>query len=599
MATRAAAASINAHLHRVETGLHHAEADAARAEHRVELVPGPRRVVEVALLGGEPGGGLLDRELLDVREELVERRIEQPHGDGQPVHRFEDLLEVGLLHDAQLLERGHFFLRRVGEDHAAHDRQPVLAEEHVLGPAEADAFGAELTGVGGVGSVVRVGPDLELALPDLIRPREDRLELLRRLAGAQRDRSENDLTGGAVERDHVAFAHREAVRRERLAVDLHGFGADDRGDAPAARDDGRVAHEPAAGGEDALGHLHAVHVFRARLAAHEHDLLAAVRGISGVVRGEVRAADGCARRCRETSGDDREVFPRELRVQDLVEMLGRHAHHGFGPRDLPALLLGHLDGHAQRGRAGALADARLQHPELALLDGELGVAHVAVVLLEPSEDREQFLVDRGEVLRQRVEVFRVADARHDVLALRVDQEVAVRLVLTGGGVAREADAGAAVVVAVAEHHRLHVDGGAEIVADALTHAIRDGARSVPAAEHGFDRALQLHHRVLREGLAGLLAHDVLVALTQPTQRLGADLCIRRGAVPLLGRVEQPVEDLAVEVEHDAPVHRDEAAVGVVGEALVVRLLGEAFDRIVVEPEVEDRVHHPGHGELGA
>ena len=90
-------------------------------------------------------------------------------------------------------------------------------------------------------------------------------------------------------------------------------------------------------------------------------------------------------------------------------------------------------------------------------------------------------VDRREVLGQRVEVLGVADAGHHVLALGVDQEVAVGLVLAGGGVAGEAHAGAGVVVAVAEHHRLHVDRGAEVVADALPHAVGDGPGAVPAS----------------------------------------------------------------------------------------------------------------------
>jgi hypothetical protein len=46
-------------------------------------------------------------------------------------------------------------------------------------------------------------------------------------------------------------------------------------------------------------------------------------------------------------------------------------------------------------RAGALAHPGLQHPELALLDGELGVAHVAVVALEAGEDGQQLLWTLG------------------------------------------------------------------------------------------------------------------------------------------------------------------------------------------------------------
>ena len=67
----------------------------------------------------------------------------------------------------------------------------------------------------------------------------------------------------------------------------------------------------------------------------------------------------------------------------------------------------------------------------------------------------------------------------------------------------------------------------------------------------------------------------------------------------LASSKRVLEPRAVDVEHDAAVHRDEAAVRVVGEALVVGARGQALDALVVEPEVEDGVHHPGHRELGA
>ena len=41
---------------------------------------------------------------------------------------------------------------------------------------------------------------------------------------------------------------------------------------------------------------------------------------------------------------------------------------------------------------------------------------------------------------------------------------------------------------------------------------------------------------------------------------------------------------------------DEAPVGVVGEAAVARADGDRLDGLVVQPQVEDRVHHPGHRE---
>ena len=52
--------------------------------------------------------------------------------------------------------------------------------------------------------------------------------------------------------------------------------------------------------------------------------------------------------------------------------------------------------------------------------------------------------------------------------------------------------------------------------------------------------------------------------------------------------------MAVDPVDRLAVHLDQAPVRVVGEAAVARALAEPFDRVVVEADVEDRVHHPRH-----
>ncbi len=91
----------------------------------------------------------------------------------------------------------------------------------------------------------------------------------------------------------------------------------------------------------------------------------------------------------------------------------------------------HLDGDANRGASGALAVARLQHVQAAVLDGELEVLHVAVVLFQPRGDFAQLVVDLGLDLLQFGDVYRGADAGDDVFALRVHQELAVELLHAG------------------------------------------------------------------------------------------------------------------------------------------------------------------------
>jgi hypothetical protein len=67
---------------------------------------------------------------------------------------------------------------------------------------------------------------------------------------------------------------------------------------------------------------------------------------------------------------------------------------------------------------------------------------------------------------------------------------------------------------------------------------------------------------------------------------------------LLG-VEDFFKHRFLDVEHDVAEHLNQAAIGVVGEARIVGALGQRLDALIVQAEVEDGVHHAGHGKLRA
>ena len=50
----------------------------------------------------------------------------------------------------------------------------------------------------------------------------------------------------------------------------------------------------------------------------------------------------------------------------------------------------------------------------------------------------------------------------------------------------------------------------------------------------------------------------------------------------------------VYLKDDVGEHLNETAVAVIGESFVARRFGKGGDCIIVESEVEDRVHHPRH-----
>jgi len=176
----------------------------------------------------------------------------------------------------------------------------------------------------------------------------------------------------------------------------------------------------------------------------------------------------------------------------------------------------------------------------------------------------------------------------------VRQDVAVQHLLAGATVARERDAGPGVVAHVAVDHGDHVHRRAEVVRDAVDLAVVGRPARVPALEHRLDRAPQLRRRVLGKRRPALRLDDRLEFLHQRLQVVGGEVDVARDLTTLLDLGEHLLERLLTEIEHDVAVHLHEAPVGVVGEAGVLRSGDQSLYRRVVQAQVQDRLHHPGH-----
>ena len=496
------------------------------AQHRVELVKlfDAREqlllLVQLALVAvGHFELGDLHHQIFALRQELVQRRIDRADRDRRSLHRLEHAVEVAPLQRQQLQHRLLPIGRVVREDHALHDRQPVFAEEHVLGTAQADAARAERVGELGLIRQVRVRADAEAA--HLVGPLEHlaealvdvrflRIQLavddLENLAGLRRHLPELDLPLQAVERHVLAFFDDLAVDRELLVFlgNVQRAGADDGRLAHLAADDRRVRRHAARRRQDALRDVHAVNVIRNRFLADEDHLLALPRPFHGIVGGEHDLARRRAGRRRQTLGEHRHLCPfagsnpGDSSCDSASGSTSSSA--SFGETIFSSA---RSRGNHNRRISRALAAARLQHVELLVLDRELEVLHVFVVLLEPRRDLAKLLVGLGQHFFELADRLRRANARDDVFALRVDQELAVELFRAGCRASRKADARRRAIAGVAEHHLLHVDGRADVVGNVVDAAVFLRARVLPRAEHRVARALELLDRILRKRLAGL------------------------------------------------------------------------------------------------
>ena len=381
--------------------------------------------------------------------------------------------------------------------------------------------------------------------------------------------------------------------RTGRGVDVEPLAAGDARLAHATRHDGGVRRHATVRGEDTLRLDQAVDVVRCRLPADEDHRLAALAALLGSVGVEHDLPGRRPRRGVEAACGDVELRVRvEPRVQELVELAR------VDPCDrllaVDQALGGHVDRGADRGRRRALRRARLQEVERPLLDGELDVLHVAVVPLELLHRLDQLLVRLRQPLLHLLEGLRRPDAGDDVLALRVDEVLAVHALLAGRRVAREADAGRRLLAPVPEHHLDDVDGRADVVGDRVRSPVDLRARVVPRLEHAQNGPTQLLACVLRKRSLGLLLEDVLERLDELREVVGRQVDVLLDATLALEVCERLLEAVPVDALHDLAVHLDEAPVGVLCEAAVPRRAAEPLDCRVGEAEVEDRVHHPGH-----
>jgi hypothetical protein len=230
---------------------------------------------------------------------------------------------------------------------------------------------------------------------------------------------------------------------------------------------------------------------------------------------------------------------------------------------------------------GALAPAGLKHVEIAALDGELHILHVAEVALQGASQPLQLLVGVRQTLLQLIDRERGAAAGYHVLTLGVDQELAIEPLLAGGRVAAEGDAGARVLAQVAEHHSDDVDRCPHGIRNVVELSVIEGPPGIPAFEHGCDGAPELVQRVGGEFAARFGTDMLLEPADHGLHFFDRQIDVALDPAALLVLLQNPVERLFRQLEYHGAVHLHEAAVGIPGEPGIAALLGQPFYRHVV------------------
>ncbi len=298
----------------------------------------------------------------------MQRRVEQADGDGQAVHRLEDALEVLALVRAGAWPGPCGDPRRCrpgSSSRIAQIRSPsknMCSVRHRPMPSAPNSR-ARLasSGVSALVRTLRQRTSSAQAMSFLKSPA---------MAGGSvatwPSMTSPVLPSRVIQSPSLMVCAALGLEVLLLVVDEDVVAAGHAGLAHAAGDDGRVAGHAAAGGEDALGDVHAADVLGAGLDADEDDLLALLGPGLGVLGGEDDLADGGAGAGRQTLADDLGGLlglGLEVRVEELVELVGSTRVTAVLWSIRPSLTMS--TAISDGGLGGALAVAGLQHVELA------------------------------------------------------------------------------------------------------------------------------------------------------------------------------------------------------------------------------------------
>ena len=530
-------------------------------------------------------------------QELVDRWIKQPDGDRTRGHNAQDFLEIAALHRQQLSQRGFAVFGGLGQNHFQYDGQTFLGVEHALGTAQANAHravvGGALRGVWGI----RIRHHLEGG--DFVGPTKQGAQFRGKFRLDRRHFTQVDPAAAAINGDDIAFVQHH-ITDHRLAlmdVDVNIFGTDHAGLAHTARDHRRVRGLAAPASQNADRREETVNVFRLGLFAHQDDFfVGATTALHGGIGVEHDLARGCTRRRAHPLGRRSHLMFRvELREHHLFQRFGINTQQGFFAVD--QAFVGHFHRAAHHRRSVHLAVTGLQAVEHALFDGVLVILHFVVVAFQLVAQFDQLPEQIRHLVFHLQHGLGGADAGHHVLALSVDQVLAVHHVFASAGVAGEADAGRAIVTHVAEHHGHDIDGGAVglIWSDLEFAAVIDGALAHPRAEHGLNGQLKLLIGVLRERPPGLLLNDFEEQLADVFQVVGAQAQINLDACTALDRLKVLIEMMIVHPQRDLAKQLDETTISVITEAFVAGELDQPGQGGLIQAQIEDGVHHARHG----
>ncbi|OPZ14516.1 MAG: hypothetical protein BWZ06_00922 [Bacteroidetes bacterium ADurb.BinA261] len=329
-------------------------------------------------------------------------------------------------------------------------------------------------------------------------------------------------------------------------------------------------------------------------------------------------------RCRNTPcygfGSGQSFFI-ENRMQQFVEFFGITAFQRRLFVDIS--LAKHVHGNFNHRATRAFSTTSLKQPKFSVLNGKLQILHIFEIIFQFLLYLYQLFCTLGHTFFQgrifcgsfffRNSLLLSPATRsfegyllwrtytcHDVFALRVDQIFAIKNIFAGGCIARKGHTRSGCIPHIAIYHGLHVDGGSPFFGDIVHFPIEDSTLVHPTVENCTNRTPKLIPGIFGKIVTGTLFNGKFESLDKFFQIF----CRKFGVVMNAFRMFYFIHDflkriniffsLRFQSENNISVHLNESTIGIPRKTSVTGFFCDTLYRLVIQAQIENRIHHSGH-----
>ena len=217
------------------------------------------------------------------------------------------------------------------------------------------------------------------------------------------------------------------------------------------------------------------------------------------------------------------------------------------------------------------------------------------MIFQSVRNLHKLLIAFRKILFQSGNGLRGTDTGHHILALGIDQVLAVNALRASGRISGEGHARSRGVSHISKYHGLYVYRRAPIAGDVIHTSVYNRSLIIPGTEYGLHRLHQLYSGILRELLALVFLINIFKSDNNFLHVVRRQIGVILYALGLFDLIQNPFKIGLGNLHNHIGEHLNKSAVRIISKAGISCLLRKTFYSRIRQTQIQNGVHHARHG----